>query len=143
MSAMIRWNPVYRMRPRQRALMNYMGRLAPSWDSRVLMPLDIEENEDGYVIAASVPGFAPENLIIEVEDDVLTIRAEQEGEDEQEQGDWRLRERYMGAIERKLRLGQSVDAEAIEAELEHGVLTLTLPKVEQVKPKLIQVKVAD
>lgn len=143
MSAMIRWNPVYRMRPQQRALINSMGRLVPNWDSRVAMPLDIEENEDGYVIAASVPGFAPENLTIEVEDDVLTIRAEQEGDEEQEQGDWRLRERYMGAIERKLRLGKSVNTEAIEAELEHGVLKLTLSKVEQAKPQLIKVKVAD
>ncbi len=143
MSALIRWNPVYRMRPRQRALMNYMGRLAPSWDSRVVMPLDIEENEDGYVVTASVPGFAPDNLVIEVEDDVLTIRAEQQGDEEQEHGDWQLRERYMGAIERKLRLGKSVNTEAIEAELEHGVLTLTLAKVEQAQPQLIKVKVSE
>ena len=143
MSAMIRWNPVYRMRPRQRALMNYMGRLAPSWDSRVVMPLDIEENEDGYVITASVPGFAPDNLTIEVEDDVLTIRAEQQGDEEQEQGDWRLRERYMGAIERKLRLGKSVNTEDIKAELEHGVLTLTLAKAEQAKLKLIKVQASE
>ena len=142
MSALIRWNPVHRMRP-QRRVFNHMGRLAPSWDTRVVMPLDIEENEDGYVIAASVPGFAPENLVIEVEDDVLTIRAEQEGDEEQEQGDWHLRERYMGAIERKLRLGKSVNSEAIEAQLEHGVLTLTLPKVEQAKPQLIKIQVAD
>jgi HSP20 family protein len=142
MSAMIRWNPVYRMRPQQRAFMNSMGRLASNWDSRVAMPLDIEENEDGYVVTASVPGFTSENLTIEVEDDVLTIRAEQEGDEEQERGEWRLRERYMGAIERKLRLGKSVNTEAIEAELEHGVLKLTLPKAEQAKPQLIKVKVA-
>ena len=142
MSALIRWNPVYRMRP-QRHAFNQMGRLAPSWDTRVAMPLDIEENEDGYVIVASVPGYTPENLTIEVEDDVLTIRAEQEGDEEQEHGDWHLRERYMGAIERRLRLGKNVNAEAIEAELEHGVLTLTLAKAEQAKPKLIKVKVTD
>ena len=142
MSALIRWNPVYRMHPRRRVF-NHMGRLAPSWDTRVVMPLDIEENEDGYVVTASVPGFAPENLTIEVEEGMLTIRAEQESDEEQEHGELHLRERYIGAIERKLRLGKYVDTEAIEAELEHGVLTLTLPKVEQVKPQLIEVKVAD
>lgn len=142
MSALIRWNPVYRVRPYRRVF-NHMGRLAPSWDTRVVMPLDIEENEEDYVITASVPGFTPDDLIIEVEDDVLTIRAEQKGDEEQEHGDWHLRERYMGAIERRLRLGKNVNAEAIEAELEHGVLKLALPKAEEAKPKLIQVKVAE
>jgi HSP20 family protein len=142
MSALIRWNPVYRVRPYRRVF-NQMGRLAPSWDTRVVMPLDIEEDEEGYLVTASVPGFAPDDLTIEVEDDVLTIRAEQKGDEEQEHGDWHLRERYMGAIERRLRLGKNVNAEAIEAELEHGVLKLALPKAEEVKPKLIKVNVAE
>jgi HSP20 family protein len=105
------------------------------------MPLDIEENEDNYVIKASVPGFAPEDVKIEVEDGLLTIRAEHEGEDEQGREGWYLRERFAGTVERRLRLGKSINSEAIEAEMEHGVLTLTLPKVEEAKPKLIEVKV--
>jgi HSP20 family protein len=106
------------------------------------MPLDIEENDDSYVIKASVPGFTSEDLTIEVEDGVLTIRAEHEGEDEQKEGDWHVRERYAGTVERKLRLGKNIDTDAIEAELEHGVLTLVLSKVEEAKPKLIEVKAA-
>jgi HSP20 family protein len=105
------------------------------------MPLDIEETEDNYVIKASVPGFSPEDIQIEIEDGVLTIRAEHAGEDEQEREGWRLRERFSGTVERRLRLGKDVNPEAIEAELEHGVLTLTLAKVEEAKPKLIEVKV--
>ncbi len=142
MSAVIRWSPVYNQRPWLRVRPRSFGRLAPYWDSRVAIPLDIEENEDNYVIKASVPGFAPEDIKVEVEDGVLAIRAENSGEEEQEREGWYLRERYSGTVERKLRLGQDVDTEAIEAELEHGVLTLTLSKAEEAKPKMIEVKAA-
>jgi HSP20 family protein len=106
------------------------------------MPLDIEENEDSFVIQASVPGFAPEDINVEVEDGVLTIRASHSDEEEQERDGFYLRERYAGTMERKLRLGKNINSEAIEAELEHGVLTLTLAKTEEAKPQLIEVKVA-
>jgi len=155
MSTLVRWNPVYRIRPWFAP--GHFGALAPYWDTRVAMPLDIEETEDNYVIKASLPGFSPEDVKIEVEDGVLTIRAEHAGEDEQERDvrepqtsassvepsneGWHLRERFSGTVERQLRLGKDVNPEAIEAELEHGVLTLTLAKVEEAKPKLIEVKV--
>jgi HSP20 family protein len=142
MSALIRWNPGSGLSPRRRVLPGYYGWAAPYWDSRVAIPLDIEENEDSYLVKASVPGFAPEDIKVEVEDGVLTIRAEHSSEDEQEHEGWHLRERYSGTVERKLRLGKNVDSEAIEAELEHGVLTLRLSKVEEAKPKLIEVKAA-
>lgn len=142
MSNLIRWNPVYRIRPRGRVLPSAYSRLTPYWDSRVSMPLDIEEKEDRYVIQASVPGFAPEDIKIEMEEDILTIRAEREGEEEQAEGKWRLHERFTGAVERKLRLGKQIDRDTIEAELEHGVLKLSLPKVEEIKPKSIEIKVA-
>ena len=134
MSSLIRWKPVYRMRP--------WRLVAPHWDSRVAMPLDIEEHEDNFVVKASVPGFLPEDIKIQVEDGILTIRAEHRGDEEQEREGWYLRERFTGEVERQLRLGKNVNGENIEAELEHGVLTLTLPKVEEAKPKLIEVKVA-
>ena len=139
MATLVRWNPMYGMRPRRRQMMRYY---APYWDSRVPMPLDIEEHEDNYVIKASVPGFTAEEIDIQVEDDVLTIRAEHAGEEEQEENGWHLRERYTGRLERQLRLGEDVDADGIDAELEHGVLTLKLAKAEQAKPKLIEVKAA-
>jgi HSP20 family protein len=142
MSTLVRWNPFYRVRPRRRIVPRSFVSLTPYWDSRVAIPLDIEESEENYTVKASVPGFAPEDVKIEVEDGVLIIRAEHEGENEQEQGDWHLRERFAGAVERRLRLGRDVNSEAIEAELEHGVLTLTLSKVEEAKPKLIEVKAA-
>ncbi len=142
MSTLVRWNSAYGLRPRRRFVPNTFGLTAPYWDSRVAMPLDVEENEDNFVIQASVPGFAPEDIKIEVEDGVLTIRAGHSEEEEQEQDGWYLRERYSGTMERKLRLSKTINTEAIEAELEHGVLTLTLVKAEEAKPQLIEVKAA-
>jgi HSP20 family protein len=141
MSTLVRWNPTDRIRPWHNVPRSFNW-VTPNWDSRVAMPLDIEENEDNYVIKASVPGFAPEDLKIEVEDGVLAIRAEHSGEEEQEREGWFLRERFTGTVERKLRLGKHINADAIEAELEHGVLTLTLAKVEEAKPKMIEIKAA-
>ena len=135
----VRWNPANSIRPRMVAPGSF-GWAAPYWDSRVAMPLDIEENEDNFVVKASLPGFAPEDVKVEVEDGVLTIRAEHASEEEQEREGWHLRERYAGTVERKLRLGKNIDSDAINAELELGVLTLTLAKVEEAKPKLIEVK---
>lgn len=140
MATLVRWNPVYRARPWRRLAHQNFGWMAPYWDTRVAMPLDIEEHEDGYVIKASVPGFAPEEIKIEVEDGILTIRAEHSGEEEEDRNGWYLRERFSGTLERRLRLGKDVNTESIEAELESGVLTLTLTKVEEAKPKLIEVK---
>lgn len=140
MSALVRWNPAFGVR-RRRGMPGYFGAMAPYWDTRVAMPLDIEETEDSYVVKASVPGYAPEDIEIKVEDGVLTIRAEHSDEGEQEREGWYLRERYSGTVERRLHLGKDVNTDAIEAELEHGVLTLTLAKVEEAKPKLVKVKV--
>ncbi len=142
MANLIRWKPVYRVRPQRRVVPRTYGWMAPYWDSRVAMPLDIEEKDDRYVIQASVPGFAPEDIKIDVEEDLLTIRAERKDEEEQTEGEWHLHERFTGATERRLRLGKEIDRDTIEAELEHGVLTLSLPKVEEIKPKSIEVKVA-
>jgi HSP20 family protein len=140
MATLIRWNPAYSVRPWRYVGPRHFWRTVPHWDTSVAMPIDIEEKEDHYLIKASVPGFTPDDLKIEVEDGVLVIRAEREADEEQEENGWYLRERYAGRLERRLRLGNDIDAENIEAELEHGVLTLTLSKVEEAKPKLIEVK---
>ena len=142
MSTLVRWNPAYGLRPRRGFAPNTSGWTGSHWDSRVAMPLDIEENEDNFVIQASVPGYAPADIKVEVEDGVLTIRAGHSDEEEQERDGWFLRERYSGTMERKLRLGKTINTEAIDADLEHGVLTLTLAKSEEAKPQLIEVKAA-
>lgn len=142
MVTLVRRNPGLVQRARRRSLApRRPSWAAPYWDSCVAMPIDVEEQPERYVVRASVPGFAPEDIHIHVEENELIIRAERTGKPE-EQGRWYLRERFDGSLERHLRLGQDINTNAIEAELEHGVLTLTLPKAETARPRQIKVKVA-
>lgn len=140
MATLVRWKPTYGMRPRRRMRNRYYRNLTPHWDSRVAMPMDIEEQENSFVVKASVPGYTSDEIEITVKDGILFIRAAREEEEEQEREGWHLRERFSGSVERHLHLSDDIDSENIEADLTHGVLTLTLPKVEESKPKMIEVK---
>jgi HSP20 family protein len=71
---------------------------------------------------------------------VLTIKGEMTEEREEKEGNYHLRERRYGAFQRSISLPTLVNADKAQAEFEHGVLTLTLPKVEEVKPKSIKIK---
>jgi HSP20 family protein len=106
------------------------------------MPVDIEEKEDAFVIKASVPGFASDEIDISIENDTLTIRGERQEETKESREGYYLSERYQGAVERSFCLGERVSREEINAELENGVLTLTLAKVEQAEPVKVAVKSA-
>ena len=87
-----------------------------------------------------MPGIKPEDIDVSVTGDVLTIRGETASEEKSEQGSYLRQERRVGKFERSLTLPTQVQADKAEARFEHGVLTLTLPKAEQVKPKSIKVK---
>jgi HSP20 family protein len=113
---------------------------APYWDGTQAMPVDVTENADGYTVKASVPGIKPEELDVTIENNVLTIRAERKAEENKDENQVRWQERYSGKIERYFALPAEVDANKAEARLEHGVLTLSLPKAEAVKPKAIKVQ---
>ena len=121
------------------------GRTLPAnWQSEwSALALDIAENEDNLTVEASLPGINPDDVEISVHDGVLTIKAEvQHEEEKEEEGKYYLRERRSGAFQRAVRLPLEVNAEAAEATFHNGVLTLTLPKVEEAKPKKIAVKAA-
>jgi len=145
MAALIRWQPYREMAPLSNVMDRMLNRsffrpfeFAPYWDGTQAMPVDVAENADGYTFKASVPGIKPEELDITIEDNVLTIRAERKAEESNEELRWQ--ERYYGKLERSFRLPVEVDANKAEAKIEHGVLTLSLPKAETVKPKAIKVQ---
>lgn len=104
-----------------------------------LLPLDVSENENEYVVKASLPGVKPEDVQITVHGDTLTIQGETRGEEEQKGQRWHLRERRFGQFQRSLSLATPVDSDKAQASFEHGVLTLTLPKSEQAKPRQIKI----
>jgi HSP20 family protein len=103
------------------------------------LPLDVHETENEFVVQASLPGVKPEDVQITVHGGTLTIRAESRAEAEGQGKTWHLRERRFGALQRALALSAPVDPDKAEAKFENGVLTLTLPKAEQARPKQIKI----
>jgi HSP20 family protein len=104
-----------------------------------LLPLDVSENENEFVIKASLPGVRPEDVQITVHGDTLTIQGESKAEEEKKGERWHLRERRFGSFQRSLSLATPVNSDRAQASFEHGVLTLVLPKSEQAKPRQIKI----
>ena len=101
---------------------------------------DIYETQDQLVLKMDLPGFDPKALNIQVEGDVLTVEAQHPGQ-QPHNGTWLRQERALEQVARSFVLPSTVDASKCEASCEHGVLTLTLPKREESKPRSITVKV--
>ena len=133
----VRWNPrVNRMR-----YYNEFDRLGGWRNTYRGLPLDVTETEEGYVVKASVAGINPEDVDITIEENVLSIKGEYAQESESEEENFLMRERCAGSFGRSIRFPLEVDAEAVNASYENGVLTLNVPKVEEVKPKRVEIKV--
>jgi HSP20 family protein len=103
------------------------------------LPLDVRSTADSLVVEAQLPGFSPEDVDITVENNTLTIRAEHREEQADESGDWLVREISRGTMIRSVALPTGLEADKAEATFEHGVLTLRIPKAEQVKPRQIRI----
>lgn len=103
--------------------------------------MDLKEREDAYVAEIEMPGMKPDDFKVEVQDGVLSIRGERKQETEEKTKQWHRSERVYGSFERRVALPSSVDAEKVEAAYKDGVLTVTIPKSPEAKPKSIQVKV--
>ena len=106
-------------------------------------PLDVVADGDDFVVRASLPGVAPGNIQVSIEDNVLTIRGETASHFENAEGNYLMRERRSGSFHRALRLPDTVDQDKAEPRYEHGVLTITLPKAEAKKTKQFEVQVVE
>ncbi|MEJ5240765.1 MAG: Hsp20/alpha crystallin family protein [Anaerolineales bacterium] len=100
------------------------------------LAVNVRDEGEAYVLTAFVPGVKAEDLKIQVVDDTVAI----EGHYPKEEREYLLCELPSGSFQRILRLPTSLDANAVEATLEQGVLTLRLPKAASVRPRTIQVK---
>jgi len=103
--------------------------------------VDIFENEHELVVKADLPDVKPEELDIRVENNILTIRGERKFEKKVDEKNYLRVERAYGSFARSFALANTVNSEAIKAEYKDGVLTLTIPKREEAKPKQIKVSV--
>lgn len=103
-------------------------------------PLDVYETDNEMVLKASLPGLKPEEVDISLSGDILTIKGETREEKEVKEEDYLRRERHYGAFSRSMSLPSGLNTDKIEAVFENGILTLTIPKAEEVKPRSIKVK---
>jgi HSP20 family protein len=103
--------------------------------------VDIYETEHELVVKADVPDVDPKDLDIRVENNILTIRGERKFEKKVDANNYLRVERAYGSFTRSFSLANTVNAEAIKADYQNGVLTLSIPKREEAKPKQIKVNV--
>jgi HSP20 family protein len=138
--AIIRWDPFRDMTQVQ----NQFNRLVDQvWSGRQeswLPAVDVFDTKDSVVLKAELAGMDPDEIQIEVEDNVLTIKGERKFEETVDEERYYRVERRFGSFQRNLALPQGVKPEDISAAYEDGILTVTVPKVEEEKPKRIEVK---
>jgi HSP20 family protein len=135
MNMMVRWTPFNEMARLQQDIDRLFG-ATPATEGRVsgfTPAVDVAEDDQKFELYADLPGVKQEDLDIQVEKDVLTIRGERKLE--------RRGERVAGAFSRAFTLPKHVDVEKIAASLKDGVLTLTLPKRPEAQPRQIKVAI--
>jgi HSP20 family protein len=124
--------------PWMRDLSRFMN--TPGAASAFLPPADVLVSEDGVTVYMDVPGIKAEDLDIQLENDMLTVRGERRPPWESLEGCTARIERSFGAFERTLRVTDGLDPDAIEAAMSDGVLTLRLPQPAQPQPRRIQIR---
>jgi HSP20 family protein len=147
MANVIRWDPFGEMVHLHRAMDRVLDeRFARPWrtlgweNGEAFLPLDVYETEDELVVKASLPGFKPEDVDVSITGDTLTIKGEYKAEEETKKRSYYRQEHRYGSFHRAITLPTQIESGKAEAVFEHGVLTLTMPKAESIKPKTIKVK---
>jgi len=145
MSNLIRWEPAREMM----TLRDAMDRLFDDaftrplrmYDGQMSIPaVDMYQTDDEIVVKAAVPGAKADDVQINVTGEVLIIKGEIGEKEEVKEKAYHLREQRWGVFERTIALPTDVIADRAKAEFENGILTITLPKAEEVRPKTINIK---
>jgi HSP20 family protein len=145
MTTLVRWNPVRDVM----AMRNDMNRLVNEffrggnagekgwWTGSWTPAVDVYENDQALMLKAELPGFAKDDVHIELKDNILTLKGERKRELDVKEEQYHRVERAYGAFQRSFMLPVLVDAGKAEATFKDGVLELKLPKAEEAKPKRI------
>ena len=144
MSNLIRWEPAREMM----SLRDAMDRLFDDAFTRPLSlrdgwsvpAIDMFQTDDEIVVKAALPGMKSDEVQINITGEVLTLKGEVKQNQEMEEKAWHIREQRFGSFERSIALPTDVVADKARADFENGILTITLPKAEEVKPKTIRIK---
>lgn len=145
-----RWEPLNELR-RMQDTMDRMWRGFGSSEAGVTngpemeswaIPLDVIAKGDDIIVRATLPGVAPDDIQVSIEDSVLTIKGQTASQFQNgDGGTYLMRERRTGSFHRALRLPDTVDTDKAHPEYQHGVLTVTIPKAEAKKARQLKVQV--
>ena len=105
------------------------------------LKVNVVESEDNYTLTAEVPGMTEKDIEIEVKDGRMTLKGHVEETQEKEEDHYRMKEFHRRSFERSFRVGEGVDPDKISAKLNHGILTVVLPRREEAKPKTVKVDI--
>ena len=138
-STITRWNPLGELDDLRHRVERMLDDAGNGKDRDWRMPVDIVERDDGYVLRASIPGMTPDDVSIEVEDDVLTVSAHHEETEEDKKDNYVRRERRSGFFTRSVTLPKGVKADDVGAVCKDGVLEVSFPK--PAEPEATAVKI--
>ena len=144
MSNLTNWEPVREMMTLREAMDRlfddaFTRPISMSGDS-VIPTIDLYQNADDVVVKAALPGVQAHEVEISVTTDTLTLRGEMKLDTEKKDVTYDIREHRYGMFERSVLLPTEVQTDKAKADFENGILTITLPKAETVKPKTITIK---
>ena len=144
MSNLIRWEPAREMMTLREAMDHLFDdaftrplTLRDGWSAPAI---NMYQTDDEVVVKASLPGVKADEVQINITGEVLTLKGETRQVEEKKDKAWHMREQRWGAFERAIALPTEVVADKAKAEFENGILTISLPKAEEVKPKIINIK---
>jgi len=144
MSNLIRWEPAREMMTLREAMDHLFDdaftrplTLRDGWSAPAI---DMYQTDDEIVVKASLPGDKADEVQINITGEILTLKGETKQVEEKKDKAWHMREQRWGTFERAIALPTEVTADKAKAEFENGILTITLPKAEEVKPKIINIK---
>ncbi len=141
--SMDRWNPFREMDTMRQAMDRWFDDRVPGMQTSgatMNLAVDLHETENGYELTASIPGVKAEDVDITVNRDTITIRGKTERNEERQQGNYIYRERHSGSYQRTVRLPEAINSDEVEATLEHGILRLNLPRLQQTPNRRVQVR---
>ena len=147
MTNLTRWEPAREMMTLREAMDHLFDdaftrplSIRDGWSTLSAPAIDMYQTDDEVVVKAALPGIKADEVQINVTGDVLTIKGEMKHEEEKKDKSWHIREHRWGSFERSVALPTAVISDQAKAEFENGILTVTLPKAEEVKPRMITVK---
>ena len=145
MSNLIRWEPVREMMTLREAMDRlfddaFTRPLSMAGNGWAVPAVDMYQTDNEVVVKAALPGMKAEDVQLNVTGEVLTIKGEIKQKEEVKEKAYHLREQRWGMFERSVILPTEVVADKAKADFENGILTITLPKAEEAKPKTISIK---